>query len=499
MITMHRVRVIAATLLSVLLALPASKAHAQAAVITGKVSNDFGQPVEAANVQITELSLSAFTTSTGAYTITVPAARVAGQQLNLRVRAIGYQPGIRPITIRAGNQTVDFALKQDINRLNEVVVTGSVEGTERSKVPFAVGRLTTEDIPVPALDPITALQGKVAGVRIAQTSGQPGTTPAILLRGPTSINATGRSQSPLIIVDGLIMTDGNFTDLGGLDIESVEVVKGAAGASLYGTKAASGVITIKTKRGGTQDGVKFNVHSEYGFSDLNSLHYEEPSNVHLELDETGTRFCVAGTANTAACSKTINWNTELLRINNVAADTTRSPQSVQYNSPSNDGTLQNVFQSNNWPGQRYNTFAQIATRAPTLLNDVDATGKVGNTRFFVSGSSTDNHGAIKQLTGQQEQRARVNLDYDLRSNMLISVSTMYDKANTDNHGAGFGTVLRGAPAGSNQLLVDTLGRGSRRSAVWVCEAPTMAPPASCMILRTPSPTKRRIASSVARP
>ncbi|MEO9036700.1 MAG: SusC/RagA family TonB-linked outer membrane protein [Gemmatimonadaceae bacterium] len=458
MITMNRVRVIAAALTGVLLALPASRAHAQAAVITGKVTSEFGQPVEAANVQITELQASAFTTAQGTYTITIPAARVSGQQFNVRVRAIGYQPGLRPVTIRSGSQTADFALKQDINRLNEVVVTGSVEGTERSKVPFAVGRLTTEDLPVPALDPITALQGKVAGVRIAQTSGQPGSSPEILLRGPTSINATGRSQGPLIIVDGLIMTDGNFTDLGGLDIESVEVVKGAAGASLYGTKAASGVITIKTKRGSNQEGVRFNVHSEYGFSDLNSLHYNEPVDHSLALDETGTRFCVAGTANTSACSKTFNWNTELLRINNVAADTNRAPQLVQYNSPSNDGSLQNVYQSNYWPGQRYNTFAQVATRAPTLLNSIDATGKVGSTRFYVSGSSTDNHGAIKQLTGQQEQRARVNLDYDIRSNMLVSISTMYDKANTDNHGAAFGTVLRGSPAGSNQLLLDTLGR-----------------------------------------
>ena len=93
----------------------------------------------------------------------------------MRVRAIGYEPGLRPIHVTAGAQSHNFALKQDINRLNEVVVTGTVgEGAERSKVPFAVGRLTEAEIPVPALDPITALEGKVAGLRIAQTSGQPG-------------------------------------------------------------------------------------------------------------------------------------------------------------------------------------------------------------------------------------------------------------------------------------------------------------------------------------
>ena len=75
------------------------------------------------------------------------------------------------------------------------------------------------------------------------------------MRGPTSINGDGRSNSPLIIVDGVIMRNGGLNEIGGLDIESVEVVKGAAGASLYGTTAANGVMIIKTKRGGNQDGV----------------------------------------------------------------------------------------------------------------------------------------------------------------------------------------------------------------------------------------------------
>jgi len=456
---MNRARAVAAGLLGVLLTLPSAKAQAQSAVITGKVTSEFNQPVDAANVYINDLTISVVTNAQGVYTITIPAARATGQQVNLRVRAIGYQPGLRPIRVTVGSQTQDFALKQDVNRLNEVVVTGSMEATPRANVPFAVGRLTSEDIPVPALDPITALQGKVAGVRIAAISGQPGSQPEILLRGPTSINAAGRSQGPLIIVDGLQLTSGTLTDLGGLDIESVEVVKGAAGASLYGTKAASGVITIKTKRGANQEGVKFNIRSEYGFSDLNSLSYGQPTNHTLQLDETGKRFCVSGTANTAPCSQTVDWMQEILRINNVNADTVRTARNIQYNSLSNaDGTLQNVYQAQIWPGQYYNTFAQVSTRAPSFLNSIDATGKAGSTKFYVSGSNTDNHGAIKQLTGQQEQRARVNLDYEARSNLLFTISTMYDKSTTDTHGAAFGTLLRGAPAGTNYLAVDTLGR-----------------------------------------
>jgi len=136
----------------------AASAQAQSAVITGKVVNEFGQPLEFANVYITELTASVPTNAQGQFNITIPAARVSGQAATLRVRAVGYMPGAVAIKITAGNQSHDFSLKKDVNRLSEVVVTGSIEGTERSKVAFSVGRLTAEDIPVPALNPVTALQ-----------------------------------------------------------------------------------------------------------------------------------------------------------------------------------------------------------------------------------------------------------------------------------------------------------------------------------------------------
>src|SRR4051812_8613728 len=219
-----------------------STAKAQNAVITGKVAAESGLPLEGAQILITELGASTATNAKGVYTINIPSARVNGQQVTVKVRAISYTPESRLVRMTAGTHTEDFTLKADINKLSEVVTTGVVgEQVERAKVPFAIGRLTAEDIPIPALDPITALQGKVAGLRIASTGGQPGTTPEILMRGPTSINASGRSQSPLIVVDGVIQRVGGLSDLGGLDIESVEVIKGAAGASLYGSSAASGV------------------------------------------------------------------------------------------------------------------------------------------------------------------------------------------------------------------------------------------------------------------
>jgi len=445
------------------LALSSGSALAQQAVITGRVTGEQGQPLTAANVFITEMSISVGTNEQGAYRIVVPAERVRSQSVVLRTRAIGHTPLGRQITLSPGDHVENFALKQDINRLSDVVVTGTVgEGTERSKVPYAVSRLTTEDLPVPGIDPITALAGKMPGVRIAQTGGRPGSNPEIMMRGPRSINATGRSQQPLIIVDGVVMNVGSLDEVGGLDIESVEVVKGAAGASLYGSTAANGVIVIKTKRGGTQEGVKFNVRSEYGMSDVNSLNYGLPVNHNLQLDETGKRFCVAGAGAVSSCSRTLDWMREMYRINNVNADTTRTQQSVQWASPSrDDGSLQNVLQSQIWPGQYYDAFAQIATPAPVSVTSIDASGKAGaQTRYFVSGAFTNNQGAIKGLDGQQQLRGRVNLDYNPRQDIQVQVSSVFDKAQTDlrtNNGA-FGSLLRGAPPGTDYLARDTLGR-----------------------------------------
>ena len=461
-----RARVLAIALASGLLAaITPGQAQAQNAVLTGKVTSEFGQELQGANVFITELAVSVGTNASGDYTITIPAARVNGQQVNLRVRSVGFQPQVRPVRITAGSQTFNFVMRQDVNRLDEIIVTGVVEGTERAKVPFAVARMTTEDMPVPALDPVRQLAGKVPGLRIAQTGGQPGSAAEILMRGPTSIQGEGRGQSPLIIVDGAIMNVGNLDELGGLDIESVEVVKGAAGASLYGTRAANGVITIKTKRGAAQDGVRFNVRSEYGISDLNSIDYGMPVNHHLQLDETGTRFCVQAAANRAGCTQTIDWMTEILRINNVNADTVRTPVNVQWNGASKAGQmLQNVYQANIWPGQYYNSIGQILQKNPVAMQHIDATGRVGAVRFYVSGSYTDEGGAVKDLNGAQQRRGRVNLDYDVRSDLLISVSSMYDNGTTDNRSGGssnggiFGQALRGAPAGTNYAAIDTLGR-----------------------------------------
>src|SRR5207249_10222599 len=111
-----------------------------------------------------------------------------------------------------------------------------------------VSHVDASQMPVPGANPLTQIQGKVAGAEIVSNSGRPGAAPAVVLRGVTSLNGQGRGQDPLYIVDGMIV-NGGLPDINPEAIDNVEVVKGAADVSLYGSRAANGVINITTRYG----------------------------------------------------------------------------------------------------------------------------------------------------------------------------------------------------------------------------------------------------------
>src|SRR5215218_4349691 len=92
-------------------------AQGQGAVLTGRVMSEQGQPLAGANVYINDLNVSVGTSQTGAFTLTIPQARLNGQTVNLRVRAIGYQPQVRQISLTAGTQTLNFELRRDVTQL----------------------------------------------------------------------------------------------------------------------------------------------------------------------------------------------------------------------------------------------------------------------------------------------------------------------------------------------------------------------------------------------
>ncbi len=437
--------------------------QAQDAVIRGTITSDRGEPIVGANVLVEELRMGVLTNAQGQYTVLVPGARVRGQRVVLRVRAIGFKPNSKAVTLTSGEQAVDLVLGYDVNLLEAIVVTGTQEATEAVKVPFTVSRVDAAQMPVPASNPLTALQGKVPGANIVSASGRPGAQASVLLRGPTSINASGRGQDPLYIVDGVII-NGGLPDLNPQDIESVEVVKGAAGASLYGARAGNGVINITTKSARRSlEGVKFGIRSEAGVSDI-ERDFGLARFTALATDETGTQFCEAITG-LPFCARTFDWATEAARINNAPGDFSLNPKGMPIDPGStiSGQPLRQRFQVQPWPTTGYNAVNQLVTPKPFLENTVDLTGRFGNnTRFFASASNRHEEGAIRYLQGFNRNAFRINVDQGIGTDWNLSFRTSYtrstqDGINQEEGGNAFFRLTR-VPAIVNILQEDTLGR-----------------------------------------
>lgn len=455
------------TLGMLLLAIP-TQAQGQAAVVTGRVVSDQGQPLSSANVQIPELSISVSTNSAGVFTINVPSGRVRGQPVTVRARAIGFQPTTVAVSLNPGSQSVDFNLKKELTELSAVVVTGVTKATEQVKLPFTVSRLDTTLMPITATNPISQLQGKVPGLNIVASTGRPGTAPSIVLRGPVSLNATGRTQQPLYLLDGVPL-QGSLPDINPADIEDIEVVKGAAAAALYGARAGAGVINITTKNGrNSAEGVKFGARTEIGSGDV-ERQFPLATHTPLILDPSDKFFCTRETVGGSPCARYIDWDREVQRINNNGEDFSGSPQQFLgeagfASAPPYDQMTGNFIVSP-WPLMR-DPVAQMITPGTFANSSVDMRGKVANTGVYASIGNLVQQGPVQFMGGFVRNSARVNVDQRFGDRISANINTFYSQVvdhglNLDAEDAGstspFFTITR-APYMANLEARDALGR-----------------------------------------
>lgn len=221
--------------------------------VTGTVFDDAGLPLPGATVIEQGTSNGTTTDFDGNFSLQV------ADDASMVVNYVGYA---EQIVSAAGQDSIVVTLSAD-NELEEVVLTGVAGKTDTRKVSFAVGKVGEDLIQqTPGVNPANALRSKVSGVTVVQGSGLPGQASAIRIRGASSING---SQAPLIIVDGVIL-EGTLADINSEDIQNMEILKGSAASSLYGSRAANGVIQIFTKRGSSTYGTSVKVRSEYGVS-----------------------------------------------------------------------------------------------------------------------------------------------------------------------------------------------------------------------------------------
>lgn len=380
----------------------AAAGAAAQSTLTGRVTNTSGAPVAGANVYIASLNLAAQARSDGSYTLTVPASQANGQQVSVGVRFIGFRPLTKQVTLTAGTQTVDFALEADPFRLEEVVVTGVADATSAAKLTVSVARVSEEQLKqVPASSPVAALAGKVAGARISMGTGNPGATPTIRLRGSTNLTVGG--SQPMIIVDGVI-TRNSIADIDANDIESIEVLKGAAAASFYGSDAANGVLSITTKRGRNipEGELAFTVRSEYGQSDLPRM---IPLMEHHPF--------------TTNADGSVNWGTY---------DT--------------DRIADNPFPTSGEARWR-NQLEEWLTDGAFYSMNVQAGARRGTTNFNGSFTNERNQGTLPMTSGLFRRNARINVDQGIGDKADFSAGLTYGLQNNDfdPNAGGSGSVF----------------------------------------------------------
>ena len=259
-------------LLALIMALFPLMMAAQSHVVRGVVTDDEG-PLIGASVMIKGTSTGTATDVDGNYSITVPSANAV-----LEFSCLGYRAEERPV---GKSTTINIRLNVDDNLLEDVVVVGY--GTQaKSHLTGSISKLEGDGalIDIPVSDVATALQGQIAGLTINNTTSEVGVVPVIRVRGTGSISA---DSSPLVIVDGYPVPDGLSTVLAS-DIKSIEVLKDAASAAIYGSRAANGVIMITTKSG-KADEPHYSVKVYQGMKYAYKLHDLLTATEYLRLQE----------------------------------------------------------------------------------------------------------------------------------------------------------------------------------------------------------------------
>jgi TonB-linked SusC/RagA family outer membrane protein len=374
---------------AIALIVAAGPALAQTGQITGLViDRSTGQPLVGAQVYLEGTAIGSITQDNGRYLI----QNVPVGTYTVRVQMIGFAEG-REENVRVQSDqitNVEFDLGITALKLQEVVVTGTADPIAGVKVPFTVGKVTKADMPVPAVSAEQSLQGKVAGVRVVKGSGQPGSGVDVLLRGATSIT---KGNEPLYVVDGVIL-GSSMVDIDAQDILSIEVVKGASAASLYGSRASAGVIQITTNRGRdiTEGETRIMVRSEYGFNQLPLKRDYITSHHHYRV--SGTSY----------------------------VDAAGNPVSKDEREAEDDLIADNPF-----PGPIYDHIDLFFDPGAYLRTSVSIAQNSRSTNFMASFNTQNDKGVVPGNDGASLYGVRVNLDHRLRDDVNFSISSYYSK------------------------------------------------------------------------
>lgn len=421
----------ALTVIAVLLPVAVS---AQETQITGRVTSEAAVPIVGANVRISTMGLGAITGNDGRYSFYVPAARVANQSVVITARLLGYTEQSATITLRAGTITQDFTLTAAPTRLSQVVVTGEGTSTTREHLTTTVNSVDTAQLQRAAQpqNVVSALAAKAPNVVVRTQSGEPGGSASIKIRGDASL--TGTNQ-PLFVVDGQpvdnsttstnggdasTVTQNRVADINPNDIESVDILKGAAASAIYGARAANGVVLITTKRGHPGQ-------TRFTFTSTETFDHASPEDILQHTYGQGLNG-VDGSCNTPDC---------------VALRWSWGPAIT---------------------GPSYNHLDEIFKTGLTADNNLSVSGGNERTTFYVSGGLTAQDGMMKGPNNKYNRAsARLKGTHELSSRVTVGGNFNYidTRGNYVQKGSNVSGLLLGAlrtpPSYNNEDYLTDVG------------------------------------------
>ncbi|MES2880799.1 MAG: TonB-dependent receptor [Bacteroidota bacterium] len=369
--------------------------------VTGKVTDENGNPVAGATIAIKRTSTATVSDVRGDFSINAP------QKSTLVISHVSF--GSTEVVVNSS--ILSIQLKTDESSLSEVVVTGYGTKIKRD-VTGSMGRVSGSDIentPIPSID--AAIQGKAAGVFVNSGSGKLGQGITVRVRGNSSISA---SSQPLYVLDGVPITTASQSSYGGTtnplvdinpnDIESIDILKDASAGAIYGSRAANGVVLITTKKGKTgKTNVSANVQKGYSEATKRVEFLNAQQYIDFYRQAAGYRDRVAGTPPADPNS----WTTYINDFYN-------------YHSFGTAGT----------PNQKdYNWQDQAFQKGGYTQADVQLNGGNDKTRFFLSGQYLVQEGTI---IGNNLDRITGRLNLDHKATNWLSVGLTMSLARTMN-------------------------------------------------------------------
>ena len=380
---------------------PEGKLNHRLVMISGTVSDEKGAPLPGVSVHEKQTKKTTSTNSDGKFSIDVAEGAV------LVFSYVGFE--VQEITV-SGNKAIDVRLKESANNLQEVVAIG-YQKIRKSDVTGAISSVKASDMNLTAPTVGQALVGKVAGVQVSQTSGAPYSGTKIRVRGVGSINA---SSDPLYVIDGY--PSGNNVSINPEDIETIDILKDAASAAIYGSRASGGVVMITTKRGKDGKG-RFEYDVQGGISQLSKK-------VDLLNADEFIQLLIDG-RNNAYKDLWVNagktWNDSMfgdnntIRIANVGNGSSVSIPTDLYNF----GTQQAIPATTNtdWQDELYRN-------AAFQRHNLSFSGGTTDVKYFLSGGYQNNKGIVSN-TDQKVTNFRGNVDANVSKRLHVGANIAY--------------------------------------------------------------------------